>query len=100
MSYGANPCEWDFNQKCTPLHCAAAVGNVACIKSLIKAKADVNAGFPGKTPLHYAVLSNAVDSAEVLLQAGAHPNNPQVLNKMKYIKLLILMVQNIIITLK
>ncbi|KAF7399198.1 hypothetical protein HZH68_007790 [Vespula germanica] len=78
LSYGADPCEWDFNKKCTPLHCAAAVGNVACIKSLIKAKADVNAGFPGKTPLHYAVLSNAVDSAEVLLQAGAHPNNPQV----------------------
>ncbi|XP_043495104.1 transient receptor potential channel pyrexia-like [Polistes fuscatus] len=78
LSFGADPCEWDFNKKCTPLHCAAAAGNVACIKSLIKAKADVDAGFPGKTPLHYAVLNNAVDSAEVLLQAGAHPNNPQV----------------------
>ncbi|KAI4498472.1 hypothetical protein M0802_006407 [Mischocyttarus mexicanus] len=78
LSFGADPCEWDFNKKCTPLHCAAAAGNVTCIKSLIKAKANVDAGFPGKTPLHYAVLSNAVDSAEVLLQAGAHPNNPQV----------------------
>ncbi|KAK2583729.1 hypothetical protein KPH14_009647 [Odynerus spinipes] len=78
LMYGANPCEWDFNKKCTPLHCAAAVGNIVCVNSLIKAKADIDAGFPGKSPLHYAVLCNAVDCVEALLQAGAHPNNPQV----------------------
>lgn len=78
LTYGAKPCEWDFNKKCTPLHCAAAVGNIDCVKALIKAEADIDAGFPGKTPLHYAVLCNAVDCVEALLQAGAHPNNPQV----------------------
>ncbi|XP_054010715.1 transient receptor potential channel pyrexia [Hylaeus anthracinus] len=78
LKHGANPHEWDFNKKCTPLHCAAAIGNIACVKCLIKSKADVNAGLPGKSPLYYAVLSNATDCVEALLEAGASPNNPQV----------------------
>ncbi|XP_076164401.1 transient receptor potential channel pyrexia-like isoform X2 [Ptiloglossa arizonensis] len=78
LKHGANPCDWDFNKKCTPLHCAAAIGNVACVKCLIKSQADVNAGLSGKSPLYYAVLSNAGDCVEALLQAGASPNYPQV----------------------
>ncbi|XP_076637363.1 transient receptor potential channel pyrexia-like [Colletes latitarsis] len=78
LKHGANPCEWDFNKKCTPLHCAAAIGNIACVKCLIKSQADVNAGLFGKSPLYYAVLSNAADCVEALLQVGACPNNPQV----------------------
>ncbi|XP_076392292.1 transient receptor potential channel pyrexia isoform X2 [Megachile rotundata] len=78
IKYGANPCEWDFNKKYTPLHCAAAIGNIACVKCLLKSRADVNAGLSGKSPLYYAVLSNAADCVEALLQSGASPNNPQV----------------------
>lgn len=78
LKHGANPCEWDFNKKYTPLHCAAATGDIFCVKCLIKSGADVNAGLSGKSPLFYAVLSNARDCVEVLLQAGASPNNPQV----------------------
>ncbi|XP_029048675.1 transient receptor potential channel pyrexia isoform X5 [Osmia bicornis bicornis] len=78
LKYGANPCEWDYNKKCTPLHCAAATGDFASVKCLIKSRADVNAGLSGKSPLYYAVVSNAADCVEALLQAGASPNNPQV----------------------
>ncbi|XP_076235392.1 transient receptor potential channel pyrexia [Calliopsis andreniformis] len=78
LRYGANPCEWDFNKKCTPLHCAAATGDFASVKHLIESRADVNAGLYRRSPLYYAVLSNAKDCVEILLQAGASPNNPQV----------------------
>lgn len=78
LQHGANPCEWDFSKKYTPLHCAAATGDLACVKCLIKSGADVNAGMYGKSSLYYAVLSNAVDCVKALLEAGASPNNPQV----------------------
>ncbi|XP_034250301.1 transient receptor potential channel pyrexia [Thrips palmi] len=44
---------------------------------------DVNAGLSGgaactRAPLHYAVQSDATDCAQLLLQAGAIPNTPQV----------------------
>lgn len=79
LKHGADPREWDFSKKCTPLHCAAAAGCVASVKQLIKSGADVDAGLSGRSPLHYAVLNNAGDCVEVLLQADACPNNPQVL---------------------
>lgn len=79
LKYGADPHKWDLAKKYTPLHCAAAAGCVAIVKSLIKSGADVDAGLFGKSPLHYAVLNNAGDCVEALLQAGACPNNPQVL---------------------
>jgi len=79
LKRGANPREWDTEKKCTPLHCAAAAGCVVTVKHLIKSGADVDAGLSGRSPLHYAVLNNAADCVEVLLQAGACPNNPQVL---------------------
>jgi len=79
LKHGADPCKWDLGKKCTPLHCAAAASCVATVKSLIKSGANVDAGLSGKSPLHYAVLNNAGDCVEALLQAGACPNNPQVL---------------------
>jgi len=79
LKHGANPREWDLEKKCTPLHCAAAAGCVITVKCLIKSGADVDAGLAGRSPLHYAVLNNAGDCVEALLQAGACPNNPQVL---------------------
>ncbi|XP_078036050.1 transient receptor potential channel pyrexia [Augochlora pura] len=78
LKYGANPDEWDFSNKCAPLHCAAATGDISSVNCLIKAGADVNAGLSGKSPLYYAVSSNAGDCVEALLEAGAIPNNPQV----------------------
>ncbi|GAB1869853.1 Transient receptor potential channel pyrexia [Camponotus japonicus] len=78
LKHGANPDEWDLGKKCTPLHCAATTGCVATVKCLIKAGADVDAGLSSRSPLHYAVLNNAEDCVETLLQAGACPNNPQV----------------------
>lgn len=83
-----DPCEWDFNKKCTSLHCAAAAGDIACIKCLIESGADVNAGLSAKSPLYYAVLSNAGNCVEALLQAGASPNNPQVCIHKHYLKYL------------
>lgn len=78
LKHGADPREWDLGKKCTPLHCAAAAGCVATVKCLIKSGADVDAGLSGRSALHYAVLNNAGDCVEALLQAGACPNNPQV----------------------
>ncbi|KAK1132464.1 hypothetical protein K0M31_013850 [Melipona bicolor] len=78
IKHEANPNEWDFSKKYTPLHCAAATGNLACVKYLIKSKADVKAEICGKSPLYYAVLSNAADCVKALLEAGASPNNSQV----------------------
>lgn len=79
LKHGADPDEWDLGKKCTSLHCAAAAGCVATVKCLIKSGADLDAGLSGRSPLHYAVLNNAGDCVEALLQAGACPNNPQVL---------------------
>ncbi|GAB1869847.1 Transient receptor potential channel pyrexia [Camponotus japonicus] len=79
LKHGADPCKWDFEKKCTPLHCAAAAGCVATVTCLIKSGADVDAR---RSPLYYAVLNNAVDCVETLLQAGACPNNPQVYTNM------------------
>lgn len=79
LKHGADPHKWDLGKKYTPLHCAAAAGCVATVKCLIKSGADTDAGLSGKSPLHYAVLNNAGDCVEALLQAGACPNNPQVL---------------------
>ncbi|XP_011696912.1 PREDICTED: transient receptor potential channel pyrexia-like [Wasmannia auropunctata] len=78
LKHGANPHAWDLTKKCIPLHCAAAAGCVVTVRCLIKSGANVDAGLSGKSPLHYAVLNNAGDCVEALLQAGACPNNPQV----------------------
>ncbi|EFN73153.1 Transient receptor potential channel pyrexia, partial [Camponotus floridanus] len=76
LKHNADPRQWDFEKKCTPLHCAAAAGCVATVKCLINAGANVHTR---RSPLYYAVLNNAMDCLETLLQAGACPDNPQVL---------------------
>lgn len=78
LRHGANPNDWDLAKEHTALHCAAAIGDVCSVRSLVKAKANVDAGLPRRSPLHYAVLSDASDCVEVLLKNGACPNNPQV----------------------
>ncbi|XP_008553590.1 transient receptor potential channel pyrexia [Microplitis demolitor] len=78
LKHGANPNDWDFSKEYTALHCAAAIGNFSSVDYLIKSGANVDAGLPGRTPLHYAVLSNASKCVEALLKAKASPNNPQV----------------------
>lgn len=64
--------------KATPLHCAASRGHLECLKLLIQAKADVNAGLSNRSPLHYAVQSLAIDCVNELLKSGAIPNTPKV----------------------
>ncbi|KAJ2953216.1 hypothetical protein O0L34_g793 [Tuta absoluta] len=80
LEHKANPNRWDssLDTKATPLHCAASARNLACVKVLIAYGADVNAGLSERSPLHYAVLSNAHDVVSALLEAGACPDTPQV----------------------
>lgn len=40
--------------------------------------ADVNAGLSERSPLHYAVLSDAPEVVKELLEFGASPDTPQV----------------------
>lgn len=40
--------------------------------------ADVNAGLSERSPLHYAVLSDAPEVVKALVEAGACPDTPQV----------------------
>ncbi|XP_049877815.1 transient receptor potential channel pyrexia isoform X3 [Pectinophora gossypiella] len=80
LEHKADPNRWDSSQdtKATPLHCAASAKSLACVKVLIAYGADVNAGLSEKSPLHYAVLSNAPEVVSALLEAGACPDTPQV----------------------
>ncbi|KAL4715914.1 hypothetical protein ACJJTC_013214 [Scirpophaga incertulas] len=80
LHYKANPNKWDTanERRATPLHCAASAKSLACVKALLNHGADVNAGLSEKSPLHYAVLSDATEVVQVLLEAGACPDTPQV----------------------
>ncbi|CAH0594198.1 unnamed protein product [Chrysodeixis includens] len=80
LEYGANPNMWDSatEKKATPLHCAASAKSLACVKVLIARGADVNAGLSERSPLHYAVLSDAPEVVRELLESGACPDTPQV----------------------
>lgn len=69
---------WDTAHRVTPLHCAASRGCVNCVRLLLKAYADVNAGLSYRSALHYAVQSDATECVKELLEAGASPNTPQV----------------------
>lgn len=48
------------------------------LKVLIARGADVNAGLSERSPLHYAVLSDAPEVVRELLESGACPDTPQV----------------------
>ncbi|CAH0728375.1 unnamed protein product, partial [Brenthis ino] len=80
LDYGADPNIWDstVERKATPLHCAASANSLSCVMTLIKHGADVNAGLSEHSPLHYAVLSDAPEVVNALLEAGACPDTPQV----------------------
>nr|XP_023015945.1 transient receptor potential channel pyrexia [Leptinotarsa decemlineata] len=84
LGHGANVNIWDNSQQITPLHCAAGGGNLDCLKLLIDSGADVNAGLnnpSNKSPLYFAVQSNAVDCVRELLQRNATPNTQQVFSE-------------------
>jgi ankyrin repeat protein len=59
----------------TPLHDAAARGNVELIQELIAAGVDCNEeDWTGRPPLPWAVDSGSIDAVRLLLKAGADPN--------------------------
>jgi uncharacterized protein len=59
----------------TPLMYAARQGCLECVKTLVKAKAEVDRTDPeGVTPLLVALLNLHWDTANHLLDAGANPN--------------------------
>jgi ankyrin repeat protein len=59
----------------TPLHLAAANGQLEAIKTLVQFSADNQAKAPGgMTPLHFAVASKNLPAAKMLLRLGAEPD--------------------------
>jgi len=61
----------------TPLHHAARQGNLAAIRSLADAGADLNkASFDSSTPLAIALLNSQFDVAMELIKRGADVNKP------------------------
>jgi protein phosphatase 1 regulatory subunit 16A len=59
----------------TPLHLAAANGNVRVVEILIKAKAHLNpVDHQRFTPLHFACQYGHVDVVKLLLKSGANPH--------------------------
>jgi ankyrin repeat protein len=69
---GADPNTTDYKGEKTPLHEAARRGRDACVRVLVAAGADVNAG--SRTPLHAAVINGHDACVRMLLSAGADPN--------------------------
>ena len=57
-----------------PLHDAAKKGDVAEIKQLIAAGADLNSRDAFGAPLHHAVMRSKTQAVAALLDAGADPN--------------------------
>ncbi|WP_410542441.1 ankyrin repeat domain-containing protein [Wolbachia endosymbiont of Tetranychus urticae] len=60
----------------TPLHYAAALGNLAVVKKLVEKGADFNAQYftERRTPLHEAAYYNKMDIVKFLVSAGADVN--------------------------
>ena len=59
----------------TGLHAAAAQGDVALIKQLVAAGANVNATDPyGRTPMHVAAYQSHDEAVLALAEAGGDPN--------------------------
>lgn len=84
LQQGANPnalnVSWSYvgysftiEKGCTPLAVAILNSQTEIADLLIKAKANVNAGGPGKLPLELAIRQGSVALAEKLFAAGADP---------------------------
>ena len=74
LANGADVRARDKNE-ITPLHWAAATGQVAIIELLIAKGADINAkSDEGVTPLYLAAMMNRAAAAEVLIARGAEIN--------------------------
>nr|XP_045002633.1 TRAF3-interacting protein 1 isoform X2 [Jaculus jaculus] len=60
---------------CTPLRIAATAGHGNCVDFLIRKGAEVDlVDVKGQTALYVAVVNGHLESAEILLEAGADPN--------------------------
>lgn len=72
LAGGANP-DYADSAGTTPLMCAAEVCHPAGVSALLAGGADVNctSPFSGDTALHMACKSGCLDSASLLLDAGA-----------------------------
>ncbi|KAG2504184.1 hypothetical protein JM16_009374 [Phytophthora kernoviae] len=73
--------KWGADVALTPLHEAAAKGDLSTVKKLLKAGADPNCvgeyGYTGmhrRTPLHWAAIVGAEGAVKMLLDAGSDPN--------------------------
>ncbi len=55
----------------SPLHTAAAMGNMASVAFLLRRGANPDGGARDATPLHYAAKAGASDTVDALLRAGA-----------------------------
>ncbi|KAE8905299.1 hypothetical protein PF002_g15292 [Phytophthora fragariae] len=73
--------DWGGDVALTPLHAAAAVGDVAAIRSFLRKKVNPDVlgelGYVGlnkRTPLHWAAVNGAVGAVEILLAAKANAN--------------------------
>ena len=76
--FGKPPIDLSFRQPPngnSPLHIASITGNVAIVKLLIEAGAEVNMGDDnGRTSLYVAALGGHIEVVKVLLLAGANVN--------------------------
>ena len=66
-----------FSAVSSPVADAAAKGDKAAVRALIQQKADVNvAQSDGATALQWAAYRNDLETADLLLAAGANPKTP------------------------
>ena len=78
LSGGADPNAHESNGGQTALMWAISERHPDVVEELVKHGADVGAGSKtGFTPLMFAAQQGAVDSARILLKAGAKPNEAQ-----------------------